>query len=161
MQANKPQQRTRAKPRAAQRLRRWTDVISHRAFAEMRLRDCAADVVDLDSWEFMGRLWVGEAIGFSEWLRPEDDPVRLGSLALDLCDLPPELSERVLGRLQLPLSRGMNLAQIRGQLGDPVGTQLFVSDRRSFDFKVDGYSISCTVHDADGLIYIVVMPLAV
>ena len=127
----------------------------------MRLRDFAADVDDLDDWEFMGRMWVGEAIGFSEWLRPDDDPTRLGSLALALRDLPPELSECVLGHLQLPLSRGMHLAQIRGQLGDPVGTQRFVSDRCTFDFKMDGYSISCTVHDADGLIYVVVMPLAV
>lgn len=127
----------------------------------MRLRDLAADVDDLDDWEFMGRMWVGEAIGFSEWLRPDDDPAQLGSLALALRDLPPELSERVLGHLQLPLSRGMDLAQIRGQLGDPVGTQRFVSDRRNFDFKFAGYSISCTVHDADGLVYIVVMPLAV
>jgi len=136
-------------------------VISHRAFSEMRLRDFAADVVDLDGWQFMGRVWVGEAIGFSEWLRPDDDPARLGSLALDLRDLPPGLIERVLDRLQLPLSPGMDLAMIRGQLGDPVGTQQFVSDRRSFDFNIEGYAISCTVHDADGLIYIVVMPLAV
>jgi hypothetical protein len=127
----------------------------------MRLRDFASDVVELDDWEFMGRVWLGEAIGFSEWLRPVDDPEQLGSLALDLCDLPPELIEHVLGRLQLPLSRGMDLAQIRGHLGNPVGTQKFASDRRSFDFKCDGYLIGCTVHDADGLIYIVVMPLAV
>ena len=127
----------------------------------MRLRHFADDVVDLDGWEFMGRLWVGEAIGFSEWLRPADDPARLGSLALDLCDLPPDLSARVLDRLHLPLSRGMDLARIRGRLGDPVGTQRFVSDRCSFKFSIDGYSISCTVHDADGLIYVVVMPSAV
>ena len=135
-------------------------MISHTEFARLRLADFVGEVSLLDCWQFMGREWVGEAVGFSEWLRPVDDPEHLGSLALDFSALPGDVAARILRRLRLDLSPGMTFEEIRNCMGEPIEEQVFASDRRSYDFKIDdadGYYVSCTVHQDDGLIYIVVM----
>jgi hypothetical protein len=135
------------------------DVVEHNEFRRLRLRDFADDVIDLQDWEFMDRTWVGEAIGFTEWLRPEEDPDNLGSMALDLVELSPPVSQTILERIQLPLSRGMTFAEVSSVLGEAVDSQSFVSDRTSFDFLLgnhDRYSVSCTILHQGGLIYVVV-----
>lgn len=135
-------------------------MISHEDFARLRLLDFVDEVSPLDCWQFMGRKWVGEAVGFSEWLRPMDDAESLGSLALDLVDLPRDVVASVLDRLQLELEPGLTIGEIRQRLGEPREAQSFVRDRRSYEFLVgdsDAYSVSCTVHEDEGLIYVVVM----
>ena len=69
-------------------------VISYRAFGALRLHQFIApeDVAVLENWEFRERLWFGEAVRFSEWLRDYKTPDLLGSLALD-DSLPPSLSK--------------------------------------------------------------------
>jgi hypothetical protein len=136
-------------------------VIAQSDFEKLRLRSFVDEVVDLDHWQFMGREWIGEAVGFTEWLRPKDDPARLGSLAVDLVNLPWETTEAILDRLGLPLRAGMTLEEVTAVLGVPSGTQEFVPGRKSHDFEfgsADRYSVSCTVHDSDGLTYLVVAP---
>ena len=138
-------------------------MITHQDFRRLRLRDFAEDVVDLDNWQFMGRQWIGEAVGFTEWLRPHDDPERLGSLALDLVDLPSEVALSVLKHLGLPLRPGMTYPEVVAELGSPIKSQQFQPDRRSYYFELgsdDRYSLSCTVHEQDGLIYLVVMSVS-
>ena len=135
-------------------------MITHRDFHQLRLRSFVDDVVELQDWQFMGREWIGEANGFTEWLRPVDDPSRLGSLALDLAQLDEVVAGEILDQLGLALRLGMTLTEVVGVLGDQIDTQQFVPDRRSYDFHVDspdGYSVSCTIKDDDGLIYVVVM----
>lgn len=138
-------------------------MITHAEFARMRLSDFVREVEPLDGWEYMGRIWVGEAVGFTEWLRPSDNPERLGSLALDLTALDRAIVERVLRMLGLPVAAGMTGEEIRGRLGEPLAEQSFVSDRRSYDFVVgvdERFDVSCTIQQNDGLIYLVVRPVA-
>ena len=65
-------------------------MLTHEKFGRLRLQDfiSSAQVRALTEWEFMDRMWVGEAVGFTEWLRPEERPNVLESMALDMADLP-------------------------------------------------------------------------
>ena len=137
-------------------------MITHQAFKKLRLNQFFPDiaVVALENWEFMDQLWVGEAIGFSEWLCFEERPTELGLLALDLNGLPDAGCRAVLQALDLPLAKGMSIAEIETVLGQADRTNQFVPDRKSYDFLVtngEPYHISCTVLNDGGLSYLVVM----
>lgn len=137
-------------------------LITHREFFQLRLGQFfpASSIVELENWEFMNRLWVGEAIGFSEWLCPADKPETLKSLSLDFSVLPKVGYERVLSALGLELRPGMNAEVIEKILGAPCETFEFVPDRKSYEFQYgseDEYTISCTVKNECGLSYLVVM----
>jgi hypothetical protein len=130
-------------------------MIGHEGFARLRLAPFRPDVevVALSGFEFLERRWVGEGIGFSEWLRLEDDPEELRSLAIDFAEFPSGAAAAVLAAIDLPLRPGMRLDDIRGVLGGAV------EDRVSHEFTVDSparYNISCTVLHEGGLTYLVV-----
>lgn len=108
----------------------------------------------------MNRVWIGEAIGFSEWLCPEDQPNQLQSLALDVLELPSEGCNEVLRALDLRIRAGVSVDQIYTVLGTPRDTYEFVPDRKSYEFDYgdgDKYLVSCTVRNEGGLSYLVVM----
>lgn len=136
-------------------------MLSHDEFARLRLSQFAdpSEVVQLENWEFLGREWIGEAIGFSEWLRPVDAPETLGSLALDLSTLPRQVTGACLADIGLPVARGMGLAQLTPILGEPCETHRHAEDRVSFEFRtgdIDAYAVSCTILAEGGLTYLVV-----
>jgi hypothetical protein len=111
------------------------------------------------NWEFLERQWIGEAIGFSEWLRDERDPEVLRSLSLDF-ELPSPLWQAVLARIKLPLNPGMTLAELRQALGAPLRTSFLQADRETYSFRREGndeYEVSCTVHKSGGLTYLLVV----
>lgn len=115
------------------------DLISYDHFARLRLSQFHPDasrITALRDWEFMGGIWVGEADGFTAFLRPESSPDALGSIELDLLELPTDLGARLLAAIRLPLQFGMSLAQVQDVIGKPVNTHHFVPDRTSFDFAV-------------------------
>lgn len=139
------------------------EIISHDHFGRLRLADFAPDgtkLVALEGWEYLDRLWVGEAIGFTEWLRYVERPDVLGALSLALSTLPDEMSQRVLAILQLPLSRGMNYSQVVGVLGEPMRSRQYVNNQTTFDFQCGSkwkYEIGCTIRDKEGLIHITIV----
>jgi hypothetical protein len=150
-------ERTVVRP-AVRRLR----VISHERFGELRLAQFLphAELAELANWEFMDHTWVGEALGFSEWLRLASDPVVLRSLALDFSEFPEVAATAVLNAIELPVRPGMQAADLRSVLGEPVEEQNFVAGRVTYDFAIVGpprYSVSCTVAERRGLTYLVVM----
>jgi len=139
-------------------------MIGHAEFATLRLSDFVdpAEIVQLADWEFEDRLWIGEAVGFTEWLRPQSSPERLGSIALDLAALPEHAAHACLARIGLPLRRGMTFAEIQSLLGEVVDQQSFSEDQTTFLFEhgsPDVYRIDCTVQADGGLVYLVVMAL--
>lgn len=136
-------------------------MISHHEFAQLRLSQFFSgnSIAKLGKWEFMDRIWVGEAIGFSEWLCPEEQPEALQSLAIDFSELPKDGCEKILRILGLPLRPGMNAEEIKREIGTPFKIYEFVPDRKSYDFRhgEEEYMISCTVKNEGGLSYLVVM----
>ena len=134
-------------------------MIEKTAFESLRMRQfVAGDIVSLEDWEFSERIWVGEAIEFSEWLRPNDDRDRLGALSLDLTTFP--AADAVLKTLQLPLKHGQSRSDVQDLLGMPTNMTTWAPDRIEAEFKYpddDPYCISCTFTDSDGLIYLTIM----
>lgn len=156
-------QPTGPKRPAADGQRRWSGMITRAEFERLRLRSFVADVVPLSDWEFMGRTWIGEADGFTEWLRPADSVDRLGSLSLALEDLPESVSRAVFERLEIALTPGMKLSEVEAALGPSVSTTRLCDDRLTHNFEVgtaDRYSVSCTIKADGGLVYVVVMALS-
>lgn len=135
-------------------------MISHEEFAVLRLAQFlpAEEIQTLNDWEFLDRIWIGEALGFSEWLRLADEPDVLRSLSLDFDEFPAACTHRVLGTIGLPVRAGMRLDDLRRVLGEPTAEEHFVADRVSYDFRVDEprYTVNCTVLNDGGLTYVVV-----
>ena len=137
-------------------------MISHGSFAKLRLAHFRpdAEITELDNWEFMDHTWLGEAVGFSEWLRLEDEPEVLRSLAIDFSEFPELAAAEVLRTIDLPLQAGMKLDELCKLLGEPATEHRFVKDRVSYEFvftEPPRYDLSCTVLNRGGLMYLVVM----
>lgn len=137
-------------------------MIPHGQFGKLRLGQFRPDteIVELADWEFMDAVWVGEAVGFSEWLRLKVEPDVLRSLAIDFNEFPVAAAEEVLQTIELPIRVGMRLEELREVLGEPVERLRFVKDRITYEFRVAGpprYDVSCTVLNKGGLSYLVVM----
>jgi hypothetical protein len=137
-------------------------MISYAQFGSMRLASFRPDVrvAELNDWEFEDHLWVGEAVGYSEWLRLEEQPEVLRSLSLDFAEFPKPAAERVLRHIGLQLQAGMTLDELRNILGEPARVYRFVPDRVTYEFLTTGqlrYKVSCTVLQEGGLKYLVVM----
>ena len=68
------------------------ELIPYTVFGRLRLADflpTSAEVETLTDWEYMDDVWVGDAFGFTEFLRLDEDPDVDRSVALDLAELPP------------------------------------------------------------------------
>ena len=134
-------------------------------FGKLRLSQCVSGsaIRALRDWEFMEHLWVGEAAGFTEWLRRKDDPKVLRSMALDLDALGDSVVDAVLKRLGLPLPAGMTRKRVERLLGKPTRVHVFPKalDRETLIYDTPaspgGYRLSCTVKKTGGLIYLVIM----
>jgi hypothetical protein len=136
-------------------------MISHARFGKLRLAQFRpdAEIAELAGWEFLDAVWVGEAIRFSEWLRLEDDPEVLRSLAIDFREFPEGAAAAVLQAIGLPVRPGMRRDEMRAVLGEPVEEHRFAKDRVSYEYVVTGpprYDVSCTVLNKGGLSYLVV-----
>lgn len=136
-------------------------MIPHDRFHTLRLHEFVpgAEIQELRDWEFEGHQWVGEALGFSEWLRLESEPDLLRSLSIDLAQFPPDAARAVFDALELPLETGMTRDELEAILDAPDATNTFVADRETIDFVVDGdegYMISCTVLHDGGLTHVTV-----
>ncbi len=115
-------------------------MISHKRFGELRLAHFLprTELAALSNWKFMERLWLGEALGFSEWLRLEDDPEILRSLSLDFSEFPKPAAVAVLETIELSICPGMHAAELTSVLGAPAEERRFVEDRVSYEFLLAG-----------------------
>jgi hypothetical protein len=137
------------------------DLIPYAVFGRLRLADfVSAKLEERAGWEYMDDLWVGEGLGFTEFLRLAEDPEVVRSIALDLADLPPASSAAVLGAIGLPLAPGVPAEEVTARLGTPDSVERYVGDRVTYCFtcgSVDQYAVTCTVHETAGLIYVTVL----
>jgi hypothetical protein len=136
-------------------------LIPYAAFGRLRLADfLSAELQERADWEYMDDLWVGEGFGFTEFLRLEEDPEVVRSIALDLADLPFTSSAAVLGAVGLPLAPGMRAEEVTARLGSPDSVERYVTDRATYYFtcgRTDRYAVSCTVHETAGLTSVTVL----
>jgi hypothetical protein len=136
-------------------------MISHSHFGTLRLSNFFPDneIDQLENWEFLDHLWMGEAIGFSEWLRLEKEPDILRSLAIDFKGLPHSKVEEILRVIDLPIRAAMTIEELKTILGEPYETSHFVLDRVTCEFLFNEphpYNLSCTALNIGGLVYLVI-----
>lgn len=108
----------------------------------------------------MGDYWLGESYGFSEWLRLENDPSILRSLAIDFSTFPDESCHHALAAIDIALTPGMLQKELEDLLGMPIEVNEMMSDRKTYSFRYQNeasYDLSCTVLNEGGLTYLVVM----
>ena len=139
-------------------------MIGYEDFGRLRLAQFVPSdtgITAIENWEFMGRLWVGDAIGFTEFLRLRRSSEVTRSIAVDLAALTRETSAAIFAAIDLPLAQGISLQQACDVLhAEPNGVHQFSKDRDSYDFQIGGdesYDVSCTVLHDGGLTYVVIM----
>ena len=139
------------------------EIISHKEFEKFRLKNFVnrpKEIVKLSDWEFMGDTWKGEAIGFTECLSLKREARKTKSLSLNFSDLSQEELSKIFQYLKLPISNGMTLNEIEDILGKPINIEIFVDDRKTYEFIIgssDEYYLSCTILNNGGLTYLVLM----
>jgi hypothetical protein len=137
-------------------------MIAYTQFYTLRLNQFlpVTEIEQIENWEFEDRVWVGEAVGFSEWLRLEEEPEALRSLSLNFSDFPPETATHILDVLDLAIRPGMTLKELRDIFGEPRKTYSFAADQATHDFMwkaAEPYSVACTILNEGGLTHIVIM----
>lgn len=109
----------------------------------------------LENWEFLNEISIGEAIGFSEWLRRTDAPEVLWSLSLDLLTFP--AARRVLDDLGLnELGLGATRDELRALFGTEVKETFRREDRSTLEFAIPSYTVYCATKYDGGLVYLVI-----
>lgn len=138
-------------------------LISHADFAKLRLGKFIDDEVELESlknWEFMGERWIGESFGFTEWLRPQNEPEVTRSISIYLEDFEPDFLAELFSKLGVNLVEGLKIDEIEAVLGKAKSRKSFAKDRLTYEFLVGSeevYYISCTVLNQGGLVFFVMM----
>ena len=144
-----------------------SELIPYCEFATLRLAQflkaqpsMLARIAEMEGgWRFMGGVWLGEGLAFTDFLRLESLPDQLGCISLDLSSLPKHVSLDILGTVGLPIGPSMKREDIEERLGQPERVHVFAKDRKSFDFTIGRkwpYHVSCTVRNRGGLTYVVV-----
>lgn len=150
-------------PLPTRRTEKNMELIPREEFGRLRLAQFipnGAGIEELEDWEYENRIWIGEAIGFTEWLRPERKPDVLGCLSLDLEALPQSVWQQVFDRLRLPLRQGMDFRGVVELLGEPGKVYAFVPEQKTYEFVCGSrarYKVGCTIHDENGLKYVTVI----
>lgn len=116
-------------------------------------------VAELVNWVYLERTWVGEAVGFAEWLRREDDPEVLRFISIPFGTLTDAEEARILETVRLPLAPGMNSSVIRHTLGSATeSTKSLLREDLWFRLgRKEPYLVNCVVDPGTGLTYVSVM----
>jgi hypothetical protein len=136
-------------------------MITYREFEKLRLESFVTnpkEIRRLKNFEFMDKLWTGQAIGFTEWLQTGRLVKSTESISVDFDGLSKEEVNNILSTLDIDIKRGMEQRQVLELFGKPNKILTFVEDRKTFEYligKEEKYYLSLTVHNSEGLIYFV------
>jgi len=142
------------------------ELIPYKQFGKLRLKQFAPPAEILEApdceCEWMGGYWKSESIAQTQthMERHEDTPKETGGLEVDFSDTPESAALAILDAIRLPLRHGMTLREVRSVLGVPETVDVFVADRKSYNFTIGTqypYRVSATVHETDGLIFVTVI----
>lgn len=135
------------------------NIITYQDFHAIRLSDfyTGADIREIENYEFMGELWVGELSGFNTCLRLLAEPEETRAISLDFTKEDAEMAGRVLEALQLPVTKACSEADLTALFGAPQKKLRLAKDTITLDFIIGEqcvYYLSCTLHHISGLMYL-------
>jgi len=139
------------------------DLLPYSEFGRMRLGSfvpLGTEIVEQSYFEWMQGLWLHEGIGFTWFGRLMEQPEETAGLEVLFEELDGVSIDRILKFMHLPITPGMQFEQLRDLFGWPSTTNVFASDRKTYNFRVghgDQYQVGCTVHVEQGLIYVSVI----
>ena len=131
-------------------------MISLNQFKKLRIENYfpQEEIYELDNWKLEQETWVGESIGFSEWLRPENNPTETFYISLDLDALPEVEVKKLLEEIGLNVDKGINEEEVISKFGKPINCFDKVKDRKTLTFTIENYEVSMTILNKSGLSYI-------
>jgi len=138
-------------------------MISFDDFWRLRLTDFLIGemkATQVHNWEYLDHHWVGETIGFTEWLRLESDPDNLRFLSLDLAELPTKVANSVFAKIGIPSLKGMSEKYLTDVLGKPAGHLSLNGNKKTHYFLIgegNQYEVGCTIDKKDGLVYFTIL----
>lgn len=140
------------------------ELISQEKFEALRLFNFVQNYTTRKNWEYMGALWIGEAVGFTEWLRPVSEPKKTQSISIDLEGLNEETVWKVFEFLGLELEKGMTEEEIKTDFGHHFEQENLQIDRRTLNYIIGSgnneYYLSLTITNETGLVYVNLMNYA-
>src|SRR5687768_12430501 len=97
------------------------ELISYDSFQRLRLSDFykSSDVEEVSGYEFMDDIWIGETIGFNEFLRLEEDNQNTKAIILNFTDPSISFQSQVLDKIGLAIAPGMTIDKIISIIGSP------------------------------------------
>ncbi len=133
-------------------------MILKRFFSDMRMSHYVpqTDIKSLKNWEFLGREWIGEAVGFSEWLYSPDAPSMLEIMGIDISAFPGV--ESLLLKLEIVFP-ALNKVGVGILLGSPSASKVWPSGRQTLLYwhpDREPYAIECAF-DGEDLVFITII----
>ena len=107
-----------------------------------------------EGWELWDRIWIADGVGFTTFLVLPEEPDVTRCIEVAMGDIPTEVAKRLLTDLDIGLAPGMGLESVQSVLGTPVSEQRFVEDRVTHEYQKGVWTISTTVHERKGLIFL-------
>ena len=150
-------------PQSVSSIRGEKEVLPYSEFGRMRLGSFVppgTEIVEQSSFEWMDGLWLHEGIGFTWFGRLMAQSEQTAGLEVFFGELDEASIGKILRFLQLPLNPGMKTEKLHELFGWPNTTNVFTSDRKTYNFRVgqgDQYQVGCTVQDEGGLIHLSVI----
>jgi hypothetical protein len=138
-------------------------MIGYNDFSKLRLANFLSKetcVNNCAGYQFMGDVWTGQTVGFTECLQLQSNARDTQSISLDLNGLDSESINKIIALLGLDIYKGMEQEQVIETFGTPLTTERFMNDRQTFIYIVgnkEQYYLSLTIHQSDGLIYVTMM----
>ena len=138
------------------------DIIAYENFRHIRLSDFydGPDYREVDSYDFMGELWIGELSGFNTFLRPASDPDDTRAISLDFTKDNSEMPGKVLAALGLPIKTACTEAELVDLFGEPHKRLRLAKDTVTVDYFIGErfiYYLSVTLHHVNGLLYVYIV----
>ncbi|WP_298713519.1 hypothetical protein [Chitinophaga sp.] len=135
------------------------DIIAYQDFHAIRLSDFydGPDYQEVEDYDFMGEIWVGELCGFNTFLRPVSLPNETRAISLDFTKDHDGMALRVLEALELPIPANCTQSQMTDICGEPRKVVKLAKDTVTMDFVIGDrcrYLVSCTIHQQNGLMYL-------
>jgi hypothetical protein len=137
--------------------------LTYTEFGRLRLRGflpVGTQITEQPDFEWMNGHWWHEGIGFTWFGRLMEKREDTAGLELLFDELDHETIKAILDFIGLPLDPGMRIGNLEKILGIPESAQVFINDRRTYNFRVgptEPYQLGCTVHNDHGLTHISVI----
>lgn len=139
------------------------ELIPYENFSKLRLKQFLgknADIDDMEDTEWMGGVWISEAIGITGFRRLETTPEEMGGLEIVFSEISEKEALAILDAIRLPLRPSMTFEEVCSVLGEPDKVEALTGEWKNYDYRIGSpysYCISCSIYNAGGIMGLAVI----